>query len=66
MDVLRSTHDSTLADPLDVVLTLVPALKDGEVVSVEGSVRLEAASPRTFSGWLELLQVLEELVETSR
>jgi hypothetical protein len=62
MDVLRSTGDAVARDALELSLTLVPAVRAGEVVSVEGTVDAGPAGTRAFSGWLDLLQVLEGVV----
>jgi hypothetical protein len=65
MDVLRS-DDAVVHDALELSLTLVPVLRDGEVVSIEGTVRAGPDRVRTFSGWLDLLQVLEGLAGGQR
>jgi|EndMetStandDraft_7_1072992.scaffolds.fasta_scaffold14697_2 hypothetical protein len=62
MDVLRSTGEPAALDALEVALTLVPAVRDGEVVSVEGTVDTGPGGVLSFSGWLDLLEVLEGVV----
>lgn len=62
MDVLRPTDGVVVRDALELSLTLVPAVRAGEVVSVEGTVDAGPAGDHAFSGWLDLLQVLEGIV----
>jgi hypothetical protein len=62
MDVLRSVDAGSPVEPLELSLVLEPSMKDGTVAYVEGSVRHASHPAREFRGWLELLQVLEDVV----
>jgi hypothetical protein len=50
-------------EPLTVEVRLEPVANPGGTVHVEGTVRVDGASPRAFSGWMALLQVFEALLD---
>lgn len=55
--------DAISGEPIDVALRLVPERNPGGVVHVAGTARQGSAPPRSFSGWMALLQVLEAMVD---
>ena len=61
-----ATVDAVARSPLNVELQLEPVDNPGGTVHVAGTVRVDGRSSRRFSGWLDLLQVLEALVEADQ
>jgi len=51
-------------DPVTVTLVLTPTTSNG-TVHVEGELRADGRSGRSFSGWMALLALLEDTVSAA-